>query len=342
MDRVSRLPVDQAAGCHRRTGNPATIERVIPPLKLRLFGAAIDFMDSSKIDLNLLVALDALLAERNVTRAARRLGLSQPALSAQLARLRDLFGDPLFLPAQRGVTPTARAIELEAPVRQALDQMHGVLARGRGFDPATADLTVAIACSDYVQVAVITALVLDLRVSAPRLRIAIRQLDGSLLGQQMEAGAVDLAVMTPSTAPPASRTRLLFHERYVTIARRRHPEVKGKLTLDHFTTIEHVVVSPLGAGFSGPVDTALGKLGRQRRIAVSAASFLFVPELVARSDLIATVPERLVRERAGRLQVLEPPLPVEGFAIGLVWHERTQQHPAHRWVRERLRSLCGE
>jgi len=299
-------------------------------------------MNTKKIDLNLLVALDALLAERNVTRAARRLGLSQPALSAQLARLRDLFGDALFLPAQRGVTPTARAIELEAPVRQALDQVHNVLARGRGFDPATADLTVAIACSDYVQLAVIAPLVLDLRASAPKLRIAIRQLDGALLGPQMEAGMVDLAVMTPSTAPPALRTRRLFHERYVTIARRRHPGVKGKLTLDDFVTLEHVVVSPRGGGLSGPVDTALGKLGRRRRIAVSTASFLFVPELVARSDLIATVPERLVQGRAERLQVLEPPLPVEGFAIGLVWHERTHQHPAHRWVRERVRTLCGK
>ena len=299
-------------------------------------------MDSSKVDLNLLVAFDALLAERNVTRAARRLALSQPALSAQLARLRDLFGDPLFLPAQRGITPTARALELEAPVRRALDQVHDVLARGRGFDPATADLTVAIACSDYVQVAVITPLVLDLRVSAPTLQLAIRQLDGSALDRQMEAGVIDLAVMTPSTAAPALRTRPLFRERYVTIARRRHPIVKGKLTLDDFTALEHVVVSPRGGGFGGPVDTALGKLGRKRRIAVSAASFLFVPELVARSDLIATVPERLVRDRADGLQVFKPPLPVEGFGIGLVWHERTHRHPAHRWVRERVRTLCGE
>jgi DNA-binding transcriptional LysR family regulator len=105
------------------------------------------------------------------------------------------------LPAQRGVTPTARAIELEAPVRRALDQVGDVLALGRGFDPATADLTVAIACSDYVQVAVIAPLALDLRTSAPKLRIAIRQLDGNLLGEQMEADVVDLAVMTPSTAP---------------------------------------------------------------------------------------------------------------------------------------------
>jgi DNA-binding transcriptional LysR family regulator len=311
-------------------------------LKLQLFGVAIHFMDSKKVDLNLLVALDALLAERNVTRAARRLGLSQPALSAQLARLRDLFRDPLFLPAQRGVTPTARAIELEAPVRRALDEVRDVLAQGRGFDPATADLTVAIACSDYMQVAAIAPLALDLRVSAPRLRLAIRQLDGNLLGQQMEAGVVDLALMTPSTGPPALRTRLLFHERYVTITRRRHPRVRGKLTLDDFVALEHVVVSPRGGGFGGPVDAALGKLGRKRRVAVSAASFLFVPELVARSDLIATVPERLVRERAERLQVLDPPLPLEGFRMGLVWHERTQRHPAHRWIRERLHMLCGE
>ena len=102
------------------------------------------------------------------------------------------------------------------------------------------------------------------------------------------------------------------------------------------------MVSPRGAGFGGPVDTALGKLGRKRRVAVSAGSFLFIPELVGGSDLIATVPERLVRERALRLQVFEPPLPIEGFTIGLVWHERTHGHPAHRWVRERVHRLCGE
>jgi DNA-binding transcriptional LysR family regulator len=154
-------------------------------------------MDSNKVDLNLLVALDALLADHNVTRAARRLGLSQPALSAQLARLRNLFGDPLFFPAQRGMIPTARAIELETPVRQLLDQMRDVLAQGRAFDPVNADLSVAIARSDYVQVAVISRLAIDLRISAPKLRIAIRQLDGGLVGHQMEAGVVDLAVMMP-------------------------------------------------------------------------------------------------------------------------------------------------
>jgi DNA-binding transcriptional LysR family regulator len=118
--------------------------------------------------------------------------------------------------------------------------------------------------------------------------------------------------------------------------------VKGKLTLDDFAALGHVVVSPRGGGLSGPVDTALAKLGRKRSIAVSTPSFLFVLELIACSDLIATVPERLVRKRAERLQVLEPPLPVDGFAIGLVWHERTHRHPAHRWVRERVRTLCGE
>lgn len=157
----------------------------------------------------------------------------------------------------------------------------------------------------------------------------------------MDAGVVDHAVMTPSTAAPALRTRLLFHERYVTIARRRHPRVKRKLTLDDFVALQHVVVSPRGAGFGGPVDAALGKLGRERRMAVSAVSFLLVPELITRSDLIATVPERLVRVRAERLQVLELPLRVEGFTIGLVWHERTQQHPAHRWVRQRVRAVFG-
>jgi hypothetical protein len=202
-------------------------------------------MDSNKVDLNLLVALEALLAERNVTPRSEPAGAERATCAAARSPRRPaVFAGAAWRDTDRASDRTSSA---GAPVRD-------VLARGRGFDPATADLTVAIACSDYVQVAVIAPLALDLRVSASKLPLAIRQLDGDLLGQQMEAGVVDLAVMTPSTAPPALRTRLLFRECYVAIARRRHPEVKGKLTLDDFVALEHVVVSPRGAGFSGPVE----------------------------------------------------------------------------------------
>ena len=293
-------------------------------------------MDTSRLDLNLLVALDALLAERNVTRAASRLHISQPALSAQLARLRDIFGDQLLLPAQRGMVPTARALELQEPLRRALDEVRRVTVTGAAFDPANASLTVTIAASDYIQVAVLLDFSLRLRTEAPGIRISIRALDGAAIGGQMERAEVDLALMTAETAPPNLRRRVLFDEHYKMIARRNHPRIRRTLTLKALSAEDHVVVSPRGGSFSTAIDAALSAVGVTRRVALSAASFLFVPEIIARSDLIAFVPSRLVHHRAHRLAIFEPPLKVPGFAISVLWHDRTHDHPAHAWVRSRI------
>ena len=292
-------------------------------------------MDTSRLDLNLLVALDALLAERNVTRAASRLHISQPALSAQLARLRDIFGDPLLLPAQRGMVPTARALELQEPLRRALDEVRRVTVTGAAFDPANASLTVTIAASDYVQVAVLLDFSLRLRKEAPGIRLGIRALDGASIGTQMERADVDLALMTAETAPPNLRRRVLFEEHYKTIARRNHPRIR-RLTLKALAEEDHVVVSPRGGSFSTAIDAALSAVGVTRRVALSAASFLFVPELIARSDLIAFVPSRLLHHRPNRLAIFEPPIKVPSFAISLLWHDRTHDHPAHAWVRSKI------
>ncbi len=289
-----------------------------------------------KLDLNLLVTFEALLAERNVSRAATRLGLSQPAVSAQLARLRDVFGDRLFVSAHRSMVPTARALELQEPLRAALDEVRGVVVVGRQFDHARASLTVKIAASDYVQCALLAPFAAELRRRAPGIRIAALPLDGRLVGRQAELGDVDLAIMTRATAPTMLRHRALFDESYVCVARRRHPLVHGRLDLKTFLTLDHVLVSPRGAGFWGPTDEALAALGHRRRVVLSVSSFLVVPEIVARSDLIALLPERIARSRGRSLQVLEPPIAVEGFSESMIWHERTHQHPGHRWIRDTL------
>jgi DNA-binding transcriptional LysR family regulator len=294
-------------------------------------------MDRS-IDLNLLVALDALLAERNVTRAARRLNLSQPALSAQLARLRDLFGDPLLLPAQRGMIPTQRALELREPLHRALEEVRGVLVAGSSFAPSAAELTLSIAASDYVQYAVLTPLAIALSREAPGVRLAFRTIDAANLLSQMERGEVDLALMTPETAPEQLRMRVLFEERYVAILRRDHPAVRDGLDLDAFCSLEHVIVSPQGGGFTGPADAALAAYGRSRRVVLSAPGFLIVPEIVARSDRVALVPERIARAQTDRLRMFEPPVPVPGFSMAMVWHHRTTDHPAQQWLRARLQA----
>ena len=298
-------------------------------------------MDGKRLDLNLLVTLETLLAERNVTKAAARLHLSQPAVSAQLSRLRDLFDDPLLIPAQRGMTPTAKALELLDPLRQALDQVRATLATHRTFDPARAQLTVAIACTDYFQVALVEPLAVALRTRAPGVRLALRNLDLARLDAQLTRGEIDLALMNPRVAPPNLRSRQLFDERYVLIGRRGHPRLRGGITVEAFAQLDHVIVSPRGGGFVTPVDDALVALGHRRNVVLSAASFLFVPEIVSQSDFVALVPERLVRGRAGKLEVLDPPFPVEGFAVGMVWHERNHGHGGQRWIRETIVSLAG-
>jgi DNA-binding transcriptional LysR family regulator len=298
-------------------------------------------MDSKRLDLNLLVTLEALLVEQNVTKAAARLHLSQPAVSAQLSRLRIEFDDPLLIPAQRGMTPTAKAIELLDPLRQALEQVRAAVALHRNFDPAKAELTVTIASTDYLQAAVVKPLVVELRTQAPGVRVALRNLDIPQLEAQMARGDVDLALMTPEVAPPGLRTRHLFDERYVLIGRRDHPRLRRKISVAQFAQLEHVIVSLRGADFVTPVDNALAALGHKRNVVLSAASFLFVPEIVAGSDFVALVPELLVRDRADSLLLVEPPFPVEGFAVGMVWHERGHGHAGQRWVREAIASMIN-
>lgn len=293
-------------------------------------------MDSKRLDLNLLVTLEALLAEQNVTKAAARLHLSQPAVSAQLSRLRDVFDDPLLIPAQRGMTPTAKALDLLEPLRQALDQLRATVATHSNFNPAKARLTVSIACTDYLHAAVVKPLVVALRTKAPGVRVALRNLDLPQLEAQMARGDVDLALMTPQAAPPSLRARHLFDERYVLIGRRKHPRLRAGLTVEEFAQLEHVVVSLHGGGFVTPVDDALAAFGLKRKVVLSAASFLFVPEIVSQSDFVALVPQRLVRDRAGQLEVMDCPFPVEGFAVGMVWHERSHGHGGQRWIRERI------
>lgn len=299
-------------------------------------------MDIKRLDLNLLVTLETLLVEQNVTRAAARLHLSQPAVSAQLNRLRHEFDDPLLIPAQRGMTPTAKAIELIDPLRQSLDQVRATVALHRSFDPAKAKLTFSIACTDYLQAAVVKPLLVKLRAQAPGVRVAICNLNLPQLEQQMARGDVDLALITPEAGPSSLRARHLFNERYVLIGRRKHPRLRAGITVAEFAQLEHVIVSLDGGGFVTPVDSTLAALGHRRNAVLSAASFLFVPEIVSSSDFVALVPERLVRDQVDKLKVVDCPFPVEGFAVGMVWHERVHGHSGQRWIREEIVSLIAD
>ncbi len=288
-----------------------------------------------RLDLNLLITLDVLLAERNVTRAAERLNLSQPSVSVQLAKLRDTLGDPLLLPGPRGMRPTARAEALREPLREALKALQQAVSPQGPFDPAQASDTWRIAAFDYAEATIVLPLLRDLRTEAPGTRLAIVQAVPSLLARQAEHGEIDLAFHTTEGAPQGLHRRPLFTERYVLAGRAGHPGLKRKPTLAQFCRLEHVIVSPDGGGFYGPTDEVLAARGLSRRVALSVPHFLFVLSVLGSTDLVAMLPSRLVRNASG-IRVVDAPIEIPGYEMSMLWHERVHRDPAHRWLRDTI------
>jgi DNA-binding transcriptional LysR family regulator len=303
-------------------------------------------VDIRQLDLNLLRALDALLDERHVSRAAARLHLSQPATSSLLARLRDVFGDPLLVRTGRDLTVTPRALLLAPRVRAVLDDIEALLAEGRRFDPLTARQRFVIAATDYVQALLTPWLPHKLPVQAPGVDIALvtpRADDGGVkIERQLAEGEIDLAVLNLTRTPDTLRSRTVLTERFVVIARKKHPKVKRTLTLERFCALEHVLVSPRGGSFVGPTDEVLAARGLSRRVRLSVQGFLAVPEIVAQSDLICVFPERLARHYAAQLMIVEPPLPLPAFTMVAAWHERAHRDAAQRWLRDYIIESLGE
>jgi DNA-binding transcriptional LysR family regulator len=293
-------------------------------------------MDLNRIDLNLLVSLDVLLAECNVTRAAQRLSLSQPALSAQLRQLRALLDDPLLLPVARGMIPTARALGLQVPLRELLTQIGELVSVHKIFDPAVADNTFRIVTTDLVQAVVCARLSARLRKHAPDSRLALYFPDPLRLAEQLASGEIDLALVAPQAMPESLKTRCLYREQFLCVMRRGHPAAGKPLDLDTFCTLDHMIVSPNGGGFVGAVDEKLATIGRCRRVVVSVSTFLVIPALITQSDLICTVPARLAREWTKNLSITEPPCAVAGFEIHMGWHPRNHADPAQVWLREQV------
>lgn len=292
------------------------------------------------IDLNLLKALDALLDERNVTRAAQRLSLTQPAVSAMLTRLRESFGDPLFVRTQRGITPTARALELAGPLKQILADVETML-QPPSFDPAVAEMALTIAATDYALRAVVVPFLSELRRHAPGIRAVVLPVQHERLAGQLQRGDIDLALITPDTTPPDLHARRLFDERYVCVMRADHPDAANNaLSLDRFCSLDHALVSYHGGSLSGVTDEALAKIGRARRVTVSVTSFLVLPEILRSSDLIAVVPRRLAAHADG-LAIFEPPVEIPCFTKTVAWHERTHHAPGHKWARALLVQTCA-
>ncbi len=289
-------------------------------------------MDLRQADIGLLIALDALLEDESVTAAARRLGISQPAMSAQLARLRALFNDPLLTSSGRKLIPTARALEIKQPLRLLLTDLDLLVRESAQFDPESTDRTFRLIGTDYVHSVLSTALLQAVAREAPKARLALLAFDPPAVWPQLEQDTADLALVTGMNLPEA-RQRPGLVEVFTVIQRKGHPRGLAPFTLDSFCAEVHILVSPEGGGFFGATDKILVETGRARRIACSVPSFLLAPTLVANSDRIALIPLRLAALHSGLVDQIDPPFPSPEFSVDLLWHPRRQNDPAHVWFR---------
>jgi len=295
-------------------------------------------------DLSLLVSLDVLLEERNVTRAASRLHLSQSTVSGHLAQLRDLFGDALLVPSQsgRGMVATPRALEIGQRLHGMLSELQSAMAESIPFDPATSERTFTVAINDNAFSIVGLPVAADLLgMNAHGLRMRCVAPDMANLLERMQRGEIDLFVGAARTLPESLRQRPLIRDRFVMAQRKRHPRGRAAPTLAAYCALEHVLVAP-GGGFHSPIDDRLAELGRSRRVVLSVAGYNQVALLLAASDAVATLPERLLARFADKLDTFELPFEMESFELSMGWLPQTHEDPAHQWLRQRFAEAAGD
>jgi DNA-binding transcriptional LysR family regulator len=296
------------------------------------------------LDLNLLVALDALLREAHVSRAAARLEMSQSSMSLALSKLRTLFNDPLLVKGGGGLVLTAKAIDLAPRVSDALHHIEGLLHVQQGFDPAQARDTITLIVTDYIDFLLVPAIVKAMARRAPGVMLRVVGPNPERLGEIFSSGEVDVSVSYFPNPPASLRVRPLFTDRLVGIARRGHPFLEDTGNLDAYCSHGHVTVEPgTATWYNTQVDQQLTLHGRQRHAQLTKPTFLGVPFIVEDSDLLATLPERVARGFARFTDVVmfDPPLVLEPFNVVLLWHDRTHTNPLHRWFRELVIELCS-
>lgn len=297
-------------------------------------------MNLASIDLNLLVAFEALMEERHVTRAASRIGLAQPSMSSALRRLRDLFGDELFLRGPGGMQPTDKALALAQPIGAALEQIRGALAPGQGFDPSSARRRFAIAVTDYGDLVIVPALVALLRREASGIDLAVRPItDAAVALAKLERGELDALIGGHLPDSTTSLRQPLFEEHFVCIRDQRHAADAPAIDIGAYAALPHALFSAAGGdGLPSAIDDMLARQGLKRRIAVTLPHVVAVPFAIAGTDLVATMAERVARRFADSAEVAVLPLPFESpaFAIDLLHARRALADPALRWLMEAI------
>jgi DNA-binding transcriptional LysR family regulator len=307
----------------------------------------IDAVNLARLDLNLLVHLDALLTERSVTRAAARIGIGQSAMSHNLARLRELFADELLTRGADGMRLTPRAATLLEPVRAMLAQVEALVSREQAFDPATAVRTFRFGLPDSMEILIMPALLARMREVAPGIHLRLYNFDASRLLEDLDADEMDLAIGYDrwQQGQVHHKRRKLFTESHLCMFNAELTGIVPPISLDDFVRLPHVLTSLRpGRNVRGIVDDSLEKLGLRRSVALTTPRFLTVPSLVARAPVIVTMQARLARLFATELGLSLSPLPVElsEVSVSLLWHASYDHDPAHAWLRELVSELAAE
>lgn len=302
-------------------------------------------MNFHGIDLNLLAAFDALMNERNVTRAAARVGVSQPAMSSALARLRTLLNDPLFLRNANGLLPTPKARELAEPIAQALQGIEAALLPKPRFEPANATINFTLGLSEYPAFILLPTLYQALAQQGSGLSLSVHAIsDRDSAVDLLDAGTIDAAIgVPPSHAENRILTHPLLRDAFVTIVRRGHPLVQQGMNMAVFLELSHLLVSPEGDRY-GLVDQALAYLGQRRTLALTLPQMFAAPQVVAQTDIAATIMKRVATHSPAweQLAVFTPPVHLPEITYNLMWHRRNDTHPAQQWLRQLCTTLADQ
>jgi DNA-binding transcriptional LysR family regulator len=303
----------------------------------------IDPVDLRVVDLNLLVSLRVLLSQRHVTRSAEKLGVTQPAMSASLARSRTLFRDKLLVRGPQGLVLTPRGQQILDQLDQMMEVAERLIALPEEFTPATSHRTFTLMGSDFVEFILLPSLMAALAGEAPNFQILYKSPDRKNLEAMLANSELDLVVGYVPDPPKELIRHTLFHEAFVCVARRGHPLLDGQgLTIEQYVELQHVQVLARDATMYGDdIETAIAAIGLVRRIALWEPSFLAVGNVVAQTDLISTVPRRIAAHFAQGLPIVvyDPPLALPAPDIALYWHPRSQQEPGHMWLRAKIAAL---
>lgn len=300
-------------------------------------------MKLSDADLNLMVAFEALWEERSVSRAADRLGIRQPAMSATLSRLREMLGDPLFTRVGSRMQPTPRAVALAPSVQDALSQLRSILDGARPFVPLQATDVFTLASTDYTTLVILPTLMKTLQAVAPGVDLRVIGYDKSDIEDMLLAGRIDVALGVFQQPAQRAVKQQLCTERFVGVVRLGHPAlVSGRMSVDDYCNLPHALAS-VRRDAVGAVDVALAAIGRKRRVVLSLPHMLVLPAVVRQSDVVATLPARLVGSVACHgLQSFELPFEVAGWNIEILWNPTSRNNEATTWLRRCIEAAAQQ